>query len=463
MSARFHHVLFTLAASACLAAPAAAQGASIEFFGPSSTSKAISFSADGTWVTGLDGGGGFRWSSATGYESLAGREGWGITSDGTVVAGAALSGTGQDEAALWTEGGGWQMLGNPGGGPGCDAFLSNLFGLSADGTQAAGMSWQVCQTTAMRWSSTSGLTLLPEEVSSHSSRASAISADGTVAGGWETHSTGQRRACVWWADLTQEFLLVSPSNPVGGGEVTHISSDGSVICGVSGNSPFLWTESGGATVLPIAAGLGGSVFANGCSDDGSVVAGVAAQFPNLNGWIWTAETGSVKLIDYLQANGVTGISASDVRNVTGVSADGTKLCGWGNSGSFVVTLPPKTWEDLGDNLAGTHGEPQLHGIGTLAGGTIVRLSLTGALENAPVAVVVGLFDLSAPFKGGVMVPNPDVIVTGLVSNGSGNLLLASAWPGGIPPGFTFFFQEWITDAVGPAGFSATNGLSGTTP
>jgi hypothetical protein len=39
----------------------------------------------------------------------------------------------------------------------------------------------------------------------------------------------------------------------------------------------------------------------------------------------------------------------------------------------------------------------------------------------------------------------------------------STWPAGLPSGFTFILQCWQKDPAGVAGFSASNGLGGTTP
>jgi len=45
----------------------------------------------------------------------------------------------------------------------------------------------------------------------------------------------------------------------------------------------------------------------------------------------------------------------------------------------------------------------------------------------------------------------------------GSLLLPANWPAGLPSDFSLYFQAWVADAAGPHGFSASNGLSATTP
>lgn len=122
-----------------------------------------------------------------------------------------------------------------------------------------------------------------------------------------------------------------------------------------------------------------------------------------------------------------------------------------------------TWDILSHGKPGTGGlTPTLNGLGNLSGGTIVTLNLAQARANAPATLFVGLNDINAPFKGGIVVPDPDIIVTGLQTNGSGALTVAAVWPG-LPGGLDVFFQYWVSDPLATFGLSASNGLKGTTP
>jgi glyoxylase-like metal-dependent hydrolase (beta-lactamase superfamily II) len=121
-----------------------------------------------------------------------------------------------------------------------------------------------------------------------------------------------------------------------------------------------------------------------------------------------------------------------------------------------------TWTDLGNGLAGTHGTPALTGSGTLVGGTPVSLSLTGALENSTSYLVIGLSEVNASFKGGVLVPAADVIVA-LPTAGDGTAQLAASWPWGLPFGASLTFQSWVVDPAGPVGYASSNALRATTP
>lgn len=131
--------------------------------------------------------------------------------------------------------------------------------------------------------------------------------------------------------------------------------------------------------------------------------------------------------------------------------------------TFLFGLPPSAFVDLGQGLAGAGGIPTLAGEGALQPGSSVTLSLTGAMANAPATLVVGLSQLVAPFKGGVLVPSPHLLLGGFVTGAGGDLVLSATWPAGVPSATAILFQYWITDAAGPQGFAASNGLQGLTP
>jgi hypothetical protein len=121
------------------------------------------------------------------------------------------------------------------------------------------------------------------------------------------------------------------------------------------------------------------------------------------------------------------------------------------------------FQDVGFALAGGAGTPLLSGSGSLVAGQPIALSLTHGKPHASTTLVLGGSLLSAPFKGGTMIPALDQLVTGLVTNGAGAIALGGTWPAGLPAGFTVYLQAWIQDGGAPAGFSASNGLAAGTP
>lgn len=131
--------------------------------------------------------------------------------------------------------------------------------------------------------------------------------------------------------------------------------------------------------------------------------------------------------------------------------------------SILLHKAPGPFSDLGSALAGEKGEPELTGIGTLAGGSPLSLRVTSATPFAPARLIVGAQLLQAPFKGGVLVPSPALVLPPLPTDAVGKLVLSTTWPPALPSGVSIYSQAWITDAAGPAGFAATNGLRLTTP
>jgi FG-GAP-like repeat len=120
------------------------------------------------------------------------------------------------------------------------------------------------------------------------------------------------------------------------------------------------------------------------------------------------------------------------------------------------------WKTAGHALGGVHGDPFCTGAGSLVGGTPVTIRLSNARENATAWFLAGVSAIDAPFKGGVLVPDPAVVVA-LNSGPSGALTVPGTWPTGIPSGVGVHIQWWIADAAGPAGFAASNAITGTTP
>lgn len=120
------------------------------------------------------------------------------------------------------------------------------------------------------------------------------------------------------------------------------------------------------------------------------------------------------------------------------------------------------WVDLGHALAGTLGAPHLAGTGNLCRSAPGTLALTNARPGGAAFLVVGLSSVWKPFRGGLMIPDADFLFV-LPVNGAGNSTLPFTFPNGVPMGLQFWFQDWIPDPAGVAGFSASNALLATVP
>jgi hypothetical protein len=123
---------------------------------------------------------------------------------------------------------------------------------------------------------------------------------------------------------------------------------------------------------------------------------------------------------------------------------------------------PGTWLDLGAGLAGGAGVPLLYGTGELLPRTNVSLVLEQASPSAAASLVVGLSLLAAPFKGGTLVPGVDLVLPAL-TDAAGGVVLHGRWPDGVPSGTGTWFQWWIADPAGPAGWAASNAVVATAP
>ncbi len=131
---------------------------------------------------------------------------------------------------------------------------------------------------------------------------------------------------------------------------------------------------------------------------------------------------------------------------------------------WTLFLEAAIWTDLGNDLPGTPGAPELRGLGTLQRGDPVNIALAEALPGTLAFLIVGFAELDAPFKGGVLVPDPAPPgALFALPTGSGEIVIDDSWPPGVPPDFTTIFQYWIQDPGAVAGFSASNALAATTP
>jgi hypothetical protein len=132
-----------------------------------------------------------------------------------------------------------------------------------------------------------------------------------------------------------------------------------------------------------------------------------------------------------------------------------------SSGAAYMVLPfgETAWVDLVIGGSGAPNAMLLAGSGELCGGGAVTLALQAAPPGAAVALVAGLAQLDLPFQGGLLVPRPDFIVAGLVTDGAGALAVHAAVPTGVPTALQLFVQAWVTEAGGLEGSNAVLGLT----
>jgi hypothetical protein len=152
-------------------------------------------------------------------------------------------------------------------------------------------------------------------------------------------------------------------------------------------------------------------------------------------------------------------TALSIDNGTGITTDEIRV---GTTWNSVLPAAYDPWTDMGFAKPGVNGAPHLTGVGTLAGGTLTTLKLSNAAPNATAWLAIGTSTLNLPILGGVLVPDPQLIVL-RTTTAAGNASFRATWPTGVASGQAVFAQYWVLDAAASFGVSASNGLQGLTP
>jgi hypothetical protein len=127
-----------------------------------------------------------------------------------------------------------------------------------------------------------------------------------------------------------------------------------------------------------------------------------------------------------------------------------------------LTMHP-TWYDLGNALAGTGATPATVVSGSLVGSSSGSIGVATDLAFGTAHLVIGLSQINAAFKGGVLVPAADVLILGLPLDAAGDIAVPFVWPAGVPSRASIYLQFWMPDAGAIVGFAASNGVRGETP
>ena len=300
-------------------------------------------SADGSVLAANVGGEIFRWTASQGFVDLGAGDflnsSIGISADGSTIAATILGPDGFTNPGRWRQSTGWISLGHPAKGCTMDGNWGSGYGLNHDGTVVVGLSWYCPGAQGFRWTEGGRMVGLSHPKGG-SSRASAISADGsTIVGFFEHPKQGYRRAVRWRP--TRFDLFTGTATP---GEATVVSSDGSKIAGqaatLNGIYAFYFTDVTGLLSLGTLSGNpSDQSVANGISDKGKVVGWSGDPFfGGSEAFIWSAAnpTGKMRsLRKALTQAGATIPDGIDLTNALAISADGSTVVG--------------TWQDVNFN------------------------------------------------------------------------------------------------------------------
>lgn len=241
-------------------------------------------SADGSVVVGFitpdTGEEAFLWNDTQGLVSIGdSSQAYGVSADGSVIVGLGPEGV----AFRWSEATGMQSLDDAGDPAFTFSWASDV---SADGITAVGVN----HSSAYRWTENGGGTIDNLASTEESSWARAISADGRVIVG-DKDSTPFRWTEETGIQLLGQLCAAGLSCP---GRALATSENGSVIVGYSGFDAFIWTEAEGMRnledVLAGDYGLDLSEWsldqATGVSADGAVIVGYGSLsgIPGTQAW-----------------------------------------------------------------------------------------------------------------------------------------------------------------------------------
>lgn len=285
----------------------------------------------------------YSWTAAGGVQSIGGYWEGGVASvsgDGKLISGSATASNGNTQAATYNlSTGTWTTLGGIGGVSGTSE--SSGWNISGDGKTVVGLGW-VNAGTAHAVQSTPAGTLTDLGSQGGSSRANAVSSDGSTIVGWSETTTGFWQG-TYWKNGVMTTMVDASGNEMQ--EADAVSADGTWIVGAAPYSG-LWrynTTTGTTQSIGDLDPFSDIQGSTGISANGEIIVGYDRGFGPATfgaGFIWIDGLGMLNLTDYVTAEG-TDLNGRTLALPMGISADGSTVYGMDNLGhGFVVTLAP---------------------------------------------------------------------------------------------------------------------------
>jgi uncharacterized membrane protein len=337
----------------CFSASGWAQVKFQQLQGPIQTWSNYALSKNGKIMAANFGGEIFRWTADDGFVDLGLGDilnsSIGISADGNTIVSGRTGPDGNTNPAMWRQDSGWVDLGHPAEGCVLDASWGSAWSVSGDGSVVVGLAWYCPGAEGFQWTQQDGMVGLGHPIGA-SSRASAISADGsTIVGFYEDPVQGFRRPVRWISGSTDLFL--GKDIP---GEAIAVSSNGSRIVGQAADSTgngraFFYSARSGLVPMGVLSGnTTDQSVATGVSDNGIVIGASIDTFTFLSQpFLWSFKTGLHPLQSALAHNGAIIPAGVVLTNVLAISADGSTIVGlWldakFNQGPWIAHIPAKT-------------------------------------------------------------------------------------------------------------------------
>ena len=126
------------------------------------------------------------------------------------------------------------------------------------------------------------------------------------------------------------------------------------------------------------------------------------------------------------------------------------------------TISLALWNTVENGLPGLNGIPKLEGDGGLLGQTSALVKLSSGRPITGATLVVGLA-MILDAEHGVLIPTPDIVVTGLQTSGTGTLNYTFTLPPGLSKGSVIYQQFLLADSAAVGGVSRSNTVAATVP
>ncbi len=281
------------------------------------------------------------WSEANGLETIfqnspSGNPG--ISNDGNIIASTIVDNDLAVAAVYDQNSNSWTPIGEDLGGSSGNSVTS-AWGLSGNGQKLVGLGWIDPGTAhGFVWDQTNGIVDLGSSVPDRSTRANAVSYDGSIIVGWQDGITGFRQGAVWSNGIQTLIFNLDGSEAR---EASCVSDDGEWVGGGSSSFPWRW-NSITSEMQEIGPNPTPGVYVNnsttGLNQDGSIAVGYFRPQATLygEGFIWVEGENNnqvYNLNDYAESLGID-TQGVNLALPLGISANGNFVVGTGIDDDF---------------------------------------------------------------------------------------------------------------------------------